>query len=125
MLTVYTAAHGVLESHKDEAAVVTVGFALSNANIVLPWQNIKSSLLVAAATLIRLMRVSTCVQLMVQLFMEAKHIYQIDVLRLLFFYMAIYKDVILIESKKNVMENRSPFKPEPMSSASHTEFFRP
>lgn len=50
MSTVYTT--GALYSHKDEAAAVTVGLALSNGNTVLKLRNIKSSFFVAVVSFV-------------------------------------------------------------------------
>lgn len=51
-LIVYSTTHAVLKSQKDEMAVVAVGSALSNANIVLQLQNIKTSFSVTPVSLL-------------------------------------------------------------------------
>lgn len=63
MLIVDSTTHAVLKSKKDEMAVVAVGSALSNANIVLQLQNIKTSFFVTPVSF-----VAMCVQVMVEFF---------------------------------------------------------
>lgn len=95
----------MLKSKKDETAVVAVGSALSNADIVLQLQNIKNEFRRRSGEF-----VAMCVQSTVQFFSGGKSEFnQSEVLRF-FFYMTKYKDVILVE-KKNQTENRGPSKP--------------
>lgn len=67
MLIVYSTTHAVLNSKKDEMAVVAVGSALSNANIVLQLQNIKTSFFITPVSF-----VAMCVQVMVEFFSGGK-----------------------------------------------------